>query len=70
MFDLGRVTGAKFEQVSYKSGSETVSALLGKQVDAIVQNPSDVTSYIQSGRLRCWPRRARCAGRNSPTCRR
>ncbi|CAB3935643.1 tripartite tricarboxylate transporter substrate binding protein [Achromobacter insolitus] len=52
MFDLGRVTGAKFEQVSYKSGSETVSALLGKQVDAIVQNPSDVTSYIQSGRLR------------------
>ncbi|MCY1531971.1 Tripartite tricarboxylate transporter family receptor [compost metagenome] len=38
--------------MSYKSGSETVSALLGKQVDAIVQNPSDVTSYIQSGRLR------------------
>lgn len=52
MFDLGRVTGAKFEQVSYKSGSETVSALLSKQVDAIVQNPSDVTSYIQAGRLR------------------
>ena len=40
MFDLGRVTGAKFEQVSYKSGSETVSALLSKQVDAIVQNLS------------------------------
>ncbi|CAB3704885.1 tripartite tricarboxylate transporter substrate binding protein [Achromobacter pestifer] len=52
MFDLGRVTGAKFEQVSYKSGSETVSALLSKQVDVIVQNPSDVTSYIQAGRLR------------------
>jgi tripartite-type tricarboxylate transporter receptor subunit TctC len=52
MFDLGRATGAKFEQVSYKSGSETVSALLSKQVDAIVQNPSDVASYIQAGRLR------------------
>ncbi len=52
MFDLGRVTGAKFEQVSYKSGSETVSALLGNQVEAIVQNPSDVIGYIQSGRLR------------------
>lgn len=52
MFALGRATSAKFEQVSYKSGSETVSALLGNQVEAIVQNPSDVIGYIQSGRLR------------------
>lgn len=39
LLELGRLTGGKFEQVSYKSGSETVTALLGGQVDVIVQNP-------------------------------
>ncbi|MFQ1062915.1 Bug family tripartite tricarboxylate transporter substrate binding protein [Bordetella trematum] len=52
MFDLGRVSGGKFEQVAYKSGSETVAALLGGQVEVIVQNPSDVIPYLKSGRLR------------------
>ena len=52
MFDLGRVTGSKFEQVSYRSGSETVVALLGRQVEVIVQNPSDVASQIEAGELR------------------
>ncbi|MFC7738932.1 tripartite tricarboxylate transporter substrate binding protein [Roseomonas sp. GCM10028921] len=52
MFDLGRVTGAKFEQVSYKSGNETVVALLSGQVEVIVQNPSDVTTQIEAGQLR------------------
>lgn len=52
LFELGRKTGAKFEQVPYKSGSETVTALLGGQVEAIVQNPSDVLAQINSGKLR------------------
>lgn len=52
MFDLGRHTGAKFEQVSYRSGSETVVALLSGQVQVIVQNPSDVISQIEAGQLR------------------
>jgi tripartite-type tricarboxylate transporter receptor subunit TctC len=52
MFDLARVTGAKFEQVSYKSGNETVVALLSGQVEVIVQNPSDVMSQIEAGQLR------------------
>ncbi len=52
MFELGRVTGAKFEQIAYKSGSETVTALLGGQVAVIVQNPSDILPYIKSGKLR------------------
>ena len=52
MYELGRKTGGKFEQVSYKSGAETVSALLGGQVDVIVQNPSDIIPHIQSGKMR------------------
>lgn len=52
MFDLGRRTGANFEQVSYRSGSETVVALLGGQVEVIVQNPSDVIAQIEAGKLR------------------
>ena len=52
LLELGRKTGSKFEQVSYKSGSETVNALLGGQVEVIVQNPSDVLSFIKAGKVR------------------
>jgi tripartite-type tricarboxylate transporter receptor subunit TctC len=52
MFELGRLTGGKFEQVQYRSGAETVTALLGGQVDVIVQNPSDVVAQIRAGQLR------------------
>lgn len=52
MFELGRVAGGKFEQISYKSGTETVTALLGGQVEVIVQNPSDILPHITSGKLR------------------
>lgn len=52
MFELGRITGGKFEQVQYRSGAETVAALLGGQIDVIVQNPSDVVSQVQAGALR------------------
>ena len=52
MFELGRLTGGKFEQISYKSGTETVTALLGGQVEVIVQNPSDILPHITSGKLR------------------
>ncbi len=52
MFELGRKTGSKFEQVSYKSGAETVTALLGGHVDVIVQNPSDIVPHVKSGKMR------------------
>ncbi|AVJ29728.1 tripartite tricarboxylate transporter substrate binding protein [Achromobacter spanius] len=52
MYELGRKTGGKFEQVSYKSGAETVSALLGGQVDVIVQNPSDIVPHVNAGKMR------------------
>lgn len=52
MFELGRKTGGKFEQASYKSGAETVTALLSGQVDVIVQNPSDIVQHVKSGKMR------------------
>jgi tripartite-type tricarboxylate transporter receptor subunit TctC len=52
LFDLGRKTGGKFEQVSYKSGPDTMAALMGGHVEVIVPNPSDVMSYINAGKLR------------------
>jgi tripartite-type tricarboxylate transporter receptor subunit TctC len=52
MFELGRLSGGKFEQVSYKSGAETVAALLGGHVEVIVQNPSDIMPHVKSGKLR------------------
>jgi tripartite-type tricarboxylate transporter receptor subunit TctC len=52
MLELARLTGARFEQVQYRSGAETVVALLGRQVEVIVQNPSDVVPQIRAGQLR------------------
>jgi tripartite-type tricarboxylate transporter receptor subunit TctC len=52
LLELGRVTGGKFEQVPYKSGAETATALLSNQVEAIVQNPSDIFPFVQGGRMR------------------
>lgn len=52
MYELGRKTGGKFEEVTYKSGSETLSALIGGQVDVIVQNPSDIVPYVKTGKMR------------------
>jgi len=52
MSELGRASGGKFEQISYKSGPETVIAVLSGQVDVAVPNPSDVLPYLKSGKLR------------------
>lgn len=52
MYELGRKTGGTFEQISYKSGAETVAALLSKQVEVIVQNPSDIVPHVQAGKMR------------------
>lgn len=52
LFELGKKTGVKFEQIPYKSGAETVTALLSKQVEVIVQNPSDILPHVKSGAMR------------------
>ncbi|MDB6001571.1 MAG: hypothetical protein JWP52_3270, partial [Rhizobacter sp.] len=52
MYELGRKTGAKFEQVLYKSGGETVMALISGNVEAIIQTPSEIMPHVTSGKLR------------------
>ena len=51
-FALGRNTGAKFEEVTYKGGLESVNALLGGQVEAVIQAPSEILPHVKSGSLR------------------
>jgi tripartite-type tricarboxylate transporter receptor subunit TctC len=49
---LGKKTGAKFKWIPYPSAAESVTALLGGQVDAIVQGPESVMEFIKAGKLR------------------
>ena len=48
-----KVTGAKFNFVSFGGGSEMHAAILGGHVDVANGNPSDVLSSLASGDLRC-----------------
>ncbi len=52
MFDLGRKSGAKFEQVLYKSGPESIAALMGGSVEVVIQTPSEILPHVKSGKLR------------------
>lgn len=49
---LGKLTGAKFELVNYKSGTETITELIGGRVQSAISQPADVISHVQSGELR------------------
>lgn len=51
-FQLAKLSGAKFEQVLYKSGIESVSAVASDQVQATIQTPSEILPMVDSGRLR------------------
>ncbi len=51
-FELAKLSGAKFEQVLYKSGTESVSAVASDHVAATVQTPSEIIPQIDSGRVR------------------
>ena len=49
---LGKLTGAKFELVNYKSGTETITELIGGRVQSAISQPADVIAHVQSGELR------------------
>lgn len=51
-FELANMSGAKLEQVLYKSGSESVGAVASNQVHATIQTPSEIAPYVQSGKVR------------------
>ncbi|MDB5898954.1 MAG: putative Bug-like extracytoplasmic solute binding receptor, family [Ramlibacter sp.] len=49
---LQKLTGGKFDQVTYKSSAESVSAAMGKQVDVILQGPSEYAELVKAGKLK------------------
>ncbi|GEQ77478.1 ABC transporter substrate-binding protein [Comamonas testosteroni] len=49
---LAKVSGGGFEVINYKSGPEIVTAMLGGYVAALMQAPSEVMPFIDSGKAR------------------
>lgn len=52
LLELGKKTGARFRFVPYPSGAESVTAVLGGHIDAVVQTPTEMLPLIQAGKLR------------------
>lgn len=50
--ELVKSAGGEFTVVPYDSGSETVVALLGGNVDVVATNPSNVLQHIEAGTVR------------------
>ncbi|SEF83095.1 Bug family tripartite tricarboxylate transporter substrate binding protein [Billgrantia desiderata] len=48
---LAEELGVEFDVVPYDSGANAVTAAMGGHIDAVVLNPSEVVSGIESGRL-------------------
>jgi putative tricarboxylic transport membrane protein len=51
-FALGKVYGAKFTYIPYKSGGEAATQLVGKHIDSNVNNPSENIAQWRAGQLR------------------
>lgn len=49
---LQKLTGGKFDQVTYKSSAESVSATIGKQVDVALHSPSEYAELVKAGKLK------------------
>jgi len=51
-FEMNAKYGTQFEQILYKSGTEAITALASGQVQASIQNPSEVQPQVDAGRVR------------------
>lgn len=49
---IAQKTGAQLTKVPFESGAETITALLGGNVDAISDNPGEVAGQLEAGTLR------------------
>ncbi len=49
---LQKLTGGTFDQVTYKSSAESISAALGKHVDVALQGPSEFAELVKAGKLK------------------
>jgi len=51
-FEMNTKYDTKFEQILYKSGTEAITALGSGQVQASIQNPSEMQAQVDAGRVR------------------
>jgi len=51
-FEMNAKYGTRFEQILYKSGTEAITALGSGQVQASIQNPSEMQAQVDAGRVR------------------
>jgi tripartite-type tricarboxylate transporter receptor subunit TctC len=51
-YEFAAKSGMKIELVNYKSGPETMAALLGGQIQGVILNPSDIVQHVSTGKLR------------------
>jgi tripartite-type tricarboxylate transporter receptor subunit TctC len=49
---LEEKTGVKFNQVPFNGAAPAVLALLGGHIDVVSVSPAEVTTYVQSGKLK------------------
>lgn len=49
---LGTVTGAKFLHVPYKGGGESIKALMGGEIDVLIDSITSTAGPLASGRIR------------------
>ena len=49
---LQKITGGRFDQVTYKSSAESVTAAMGRQVDVALQGPSEYAELVRAGKLK------------------
>jgi len=49
---LQKMTGGKFDQVTYKSSAESIMATMGKQIDVALQGPSEYVELVKAGKMK------------------
>lgn len=49
---MQKMTGGKFDQVTYKSSAESVMAALSKQIDVALQGPSEYAELVKAGKMK------------------
>lgn len=49
---LQKVTGGRFDQITYKSSAESINAVIGGFVDVALQGPSEYVELVKAGKLK------------------
>lgn len=49
---LQKVTGGRFDQITYKSSAESINAVIGGFVDVALQGPSEYVELVKGGKLK------------------